>query len=244
MNGDNKWKDCRSSLPGKTMRMNERVQAALERGQKALSEYAAKQVLAAYGIPVTREILVQDKKQAVEAAGDIGYPVVLKACSPELMHKSESGAVVVGIDSAEALADAYDRVVAAVSVPLEGILIQELVHGRRELVVGLNRDPQFGPCVMFGLGGVLTEAIKDVVFRVAPFDRTEAVEMTTELRSKAILDEFRGEAAADRDTLARTLQAVGRVALDHDAIAEIDINPIIIDARGGIKAVDALVVLS
>ena len=229
--------------PGHALMMNKLVQAAMEKGQKALSEYAAKQLLAAYGVPVTREILAQEKKQAVEAADTIGYPVVLKACSSELMHKSESGVVVVGIDTADALLTAYDRVVSATSAPLEGILIQEMVYGRRELVVGLNRDPQFGPCVMLGLGGILTEAIKDIVFRVAPFDQTEALDMMDELRSTAILDSFRGEAGVDRTILGKTLQAVGQVALDHDAIAEIDINPIIIDARGDIKAVDALVIL-
>lgn len=229
--------------PEYALMMNKLVHAAMEKGEKALSEYTAKQLLAAYGVPVTREILAREKDQAVEAAGNIGYPVVLKACSPELMHKSESGAVVVGIENTEALMAAYDRVVSATSAPLEGILIQEMVHGRRELVVGLNRDPQFGPCVMLGLGGVLTEAIKDIVFRVAPFNQNEALDMMDELRSKAILDSFRGEAAVDRTILGKTLQAVGQVALDHDAIAEIDINPIIIDARGNIKAVDALVVL-
>ncbi len=215
----------------------------MEKGQKALSEYDAKQLLAAYGVPVTRERLVQERGQAVEAADDIGYPLVVKACSPELMHKSESGAVAVGIENATALLEACDRVVAAVGTPLPGILIQEMVAGQRELVVGLNRDPQFGPCVMLGLGGVLTEAIKDVVFRVAPFDHGDALDMMAELRSKAILDTFRGQAAVDRDALSQTLRAVGRMALDHDAIVEIDINPIIIDAQGRIKAVDALVVL-
>ena len=228
--------------PGNVMTMNELVHDAMEKGQKALSEHAAKQLLAAYGVPVTREILAREKGQAVEAADTIGYPVVLKACSPELMHKSESGGVVVGIENATTLTEAYERVVAATDAPLEGILIQEMVHGRRELVIGLNRDPQFGPCVMLGLGGVLTEAIKDIVFRVAPFDQAEALDMMDELRSKAILDHFRGEAAVDRTILGKTLQAVGQIALDHDAIAEIDINPIIIDARGDIKAVDALVV--
>ena len=224
--------------------MNPLIPSALDKGQRALSEYAAKKLLATYDIPVTREILAQNKDEAVSAAEAIGYPLVVKACSPDLMHKSESGAVILGIGNVDGLTRAYDRVLAAVNAPLEGVLIQEMVKGQRELVVGLNRDPQFGPCVMLGLGGILTEALKDVVFRVAPFDHGEALDMMNELRSRAILDTFRGQAAVDRSVLGQTLQAVGRMALDHEAIAEIDINPMIIDAEGHIKAVDALIVLN
>jgi acetate---CoA ligase (ADP-forming) subunit beta len=112
------------------------------------------------------------------------------------------------------------------------------------LGLGLNRDPQFGPCVMLGLGGVMTEILKDTVFRVAPFDRIEALDMMAELRSHAIFDNFRGQAPADREAICRSLIALGQIGLDHAAIAEIDINPMIIDADGRSVAVDALVVLS
>lgn len=224
--------------------MKDLIQSAVEKGARALSEYDAKRFLQAYGIPVTRETLARDKQEALAAARDIGYPVVLKACAAALMHKSEAGAVAVGIADDARLQEAYDRVTGAVSLPLEGILIQEMVPGQRELVVGLSRDPQFGPCVMVGLGGVLTEVLKDIAFRVAPFDRREALEMLAELRCSNMLDAFRGQAAADREALCDTLIAVGQIGLDHAAVAEIDINPIIIDARGRIKAVDALVVLA
>ncbi|MFZ1984207.1 MAG: acetate--CoA ligase family protein [Desulfatitalea sp.] len=223
--------------------MNQLIRTALEKGDPALSEYGAKQMLKAYGIPVTRETLVQSKEEAVAAARAMGYPVVVKACSPRLMHKSESGAVAVGIKDDADLRRAYDAIVGAVRLPLEGVLIQQMVRGSRELVVGLTRDAQFGPCVMLGLGGVLTEVLNDTVFRVAPFDAGEALEMMAELRATAILDAFRGQAPADRKTLAETLTAVGRMALEHEAIAEIDINPMIIDAQGRLTAVDALIVL-
>ncbi|RJQ73639.1 MAG: carboxylate--amine ligase [Desulfobacteraceae bacterium] len=224
--------------------MNDLIRSAQSKGDQALSEYGAKRVLEAYGIPVTRESLVQTRDEAVTAARAIGYPVVVKACSPRLMHKSEAGAVALGIPDDATLLKTYDRITASVKPPLEGVLIQEMVHGQRELVVGLTRDPQFGPCVMLGLGGVLTEALKDMVFRVAPFDHTEALDMMDELRSKAILEQFRGQAPADRKTLSEILIAIGRIGLERAEIDEIDVNPIIIDPLGRIKAVDALFVLA
>lgn len=224
--------------------MKKLIESAVEKGAKALSEYDAKQLLSSYGIPVTRETLVQNQDEALAAARAIGYPVVLKACAAELMHKSESGAVAVGIRDDAHLREAYDRVAAATDIALQGILVQEMVEGQRELVVGLNRDPQFGPCVMVGLGGILTEVLKDVAFRVAPFDTAEALEMLDELRCRDMLDAFRGQAPADKAALCEALVAVGRIGLEHAAVAEIDINPIIIDPRGRIKSVDALVVLN
>ncbi len=223
--------------------MHPLIRSALGKGDPALSEYNSKLLLRAYGIPATRETLVQSPGEAAAAAEALGYPVVVKACSPRLMHKSEAGAVAVGIQNEADLLKAYDRISAAVAQPLEGMLIQEMVRGSRELVVGLTRDAQFGPCVMLGLGGVLTEVLNDTAFRVAPFDTVEALDMMGELRSHAILDNFRGQAPADRNLLAETLTAVGRMALENEAIAEIDINPLIIDAQGRLTAVDALIVL-
>lgn len=219
------------------------IQSALQRGQKALSEYNSKKLLAGYGIPVTREALVQSATEAVLAASTIRYPVVLKACAPELMHKSESGGVEIGIRNETDLRQAYDRIVGSAKIALEGILVQEMIPGQRELVLGLNRDPQFGPCVMLGLGGVLTEVLQDTAFRVAPFDPIEARDMTTELRAKTIFSSFRGQAPADTETICRALTALGQIGLDHPAVAEIDINPMIIDPGGRVVAVDALVVL-
>ncbi|MBI5603558.1 MAG: acetate--CoA ligase family protein [Deltaproteobacteria bacterium] len=219
------------------------IQTALAKGQKALSEYQSKQLLKVYELPVTREELAQNAEEAAAIAGRLGYPVVLKACSPVLMHKTEAGAVEIGLKTEEEVRSACQRLVQSATVPLEGILVQEMVRGNRELVLGLSRDPQFGPCVMLGLGGVLTEIINDTVFRVAPLEAVDAREMMLELRAKAILDPFRGQAAADRETISRSLMAIGRIGLENPAIAEIDINPMIIDPDGRVKAVDALVVL-
>ena len=219
------------------------IQAGLEKGHPALSEYNSKKVLEKYGIPVTKEILAKSQDEAAAAGGKIGYPVVMKACSPELMHKSESGSVKIGIKDEAELRGAYKEVIASVSMDLDGVLVQEMINGNRELVLGLSRDPQFGPCVMFGLGGIMTEVLKDNSFRVAPFDEVEARDMMSEIKAKALLEEFRGQAAADVDTISRSLVALGKIGLEHEAVAEIDINPMIIDAKGRVVAVDALVVL-
>ena len=219
------------------------IKIALDRGQKALSEYQSKQLLKAYGIPVTREELAQNADEAAAIAARLGYPVVMKACSPDLMHKSEAGAVEIGLKNEAEARAAYQRLIGATAQTLEGVLVQEMIRGNRELVLGLSRDAQFGPCVMFGLGGVLTEVINDTVFRVAPLEMIDAQEMMQELRAKAILDPFRGQAAADREVLGRSLMALGQIGLENEAVAEIDVNPMIIDPAGRVKAVDALVVL-
>ena len=219
------------------------IKTAIEQGQKALSEYQSKKLLSTYGIPVTKEEVARSADEAVAIAEGLGYPVVMKACSPELLHKSEVGAVVIGLKSTSEVRETYYRIAESASVPLEGILVQEMIRGNRELVLGLSRDSQFGPCVMFGLGGVMTEIINDTVFRVAPLDWIDAQEMMKEIKAKAILDRFRGQEAADRETIARSLIALGRIGLENEAIAEIDINPMMIDPNGQAVAVDALVVL-
>jgi succinyl-CoA synthetase beta subunit len=216
-------------------------QEAQEQKFKALSEYRSKKLLADYGIPVTRELLVKSKKEAVSAAEKIGFPVAMKACSPELMHKSESGCIALGIGSENDVNQAYDRIISSVSVELEGVLVAEMIPGSREIVLGLTREPQFGPCVMLGLGGVMTEILNDTVFRVAPFDQAEAIDMISELKSRAMFEEFRGEKPADVDTICKCLMALGKIGLDNPDISEIDINPLKIDPAGRVIAVDALI---
>lgn len=225
------------------MKPDKIIASAVSRGQRALSEYESKLVLQAYGIPVTREKTVNSKESAMAAAREIGYPLVLKACSPDLMHKSEGGLVVLGLTDEAALLDAYDKLTGRLKKMTADILVQEMISGNRELVIGLNRDPQFGPCVMLGLGGIMTEILKDTVFRMAPIDAIEAADMADQLRSRKILDAFRGQAPVDRETLYRCLIGAGQIGLDHDAVMEIDINPLVVSATGEITAVDALIVL-
>ncbi|MGD8256183.1 MAG: acetate--CoA ligase family protein [Desulfobacterales bacterium] len=220
------------------------INVALDKGQKALSEYESKQLLNAYGIPITKEALATSPEDAVSAAETIGYPVALKACSPQLMHKSESGVIELGIKDQSGVKSAFQKISGLVNSDLDGILVQEMISGQRELVMGLNRDPQFGPCVMFGLGGILTEVLNDTAFRVAPIDEIDALDMISEIRSRAILEAFRGQAPADQKTLCSSLIALAEIGLKYESIAEIDVNPMMIIPDGRVVAVDALVIMS
>ncbi len=220
------------------------IKKAVDQGRKALSEYESKQVLAAYGVPVTREALARTPEEAVQAASRLGYPVVLKACSWQIMHKSEGGLVALNLGCEDDVKKAFDRISGRLSGPVDGMLVQEMVSGKRELVVGMNRDPQFGPCVMLGLGGIMTEILNDAVFRMAPVDMLEVEDMAGQLRCKKILDAFRGDGPVDREALFRCVSGAGQIGLDRETVAEIDINPVLVSSDGSVKAVDALIVLA
>jgi acetate---CoA ligase (ADP-forming) subunit beta len=221
--------------------VKELLSQAIKSGRQALSEYESKQVIAAAGVPVTREALVHSQQEAMDQAAAIGFPVVLKGSSPALTHKTEMDMVRVNLQNEDDVARAYDEL-AGKGIDLDGVLIQEMVKGNREFVIGLTRDPQFGPCVMFGLGGIFTEALKDVSFRVAPLSEHDAREMIGEIRAAKLLDAFRGDRAVDRKILVKALIGIGQLGMDHDEIAEIDINPLIVK-EGRPVAVDALVIL-
>ncbi len=214
---------------------------AVAKGQKALDEHEAKMVLAAYGVPVTREEIAHSENNAVEIAEEIGYPVVVKACSAEIMHKTGRGLIALNIQCEEALRSAYTSVQIAAGGQIP-ILIQEMAPGNREFAAGMTRFPGFGPCVLFGLGGIYAEALNDITFRVAPLDTTEADRMMNDIRARALLTELRGMPAADRSALGSILQTIGNIAILHKEIAEIDLNPIILFGAEPIVA-DALFVL-
>lgn len=218
------------------------IKDALQKGRSVLSEYEAKQVLAAYGIPVTREYLVENRADVEKAAREIGYPLVMKGCSSEIVHKTEKGLIHVDIRSnAEAL-KVFDEIKAGLNVFRCSVLIQEMVKGRRELVMGLTRDDQFGPCVMFGLGGIFTEILKDISFRKAPLEKNDAVEMMQEIKGHKILGAFRGMEAVDVESLADMLIRLGQIGLEVEQVREIDLNPVII-SRGKPVVADALMIL-
>ena len=219
------------------------IDEAVAKGQKALDEYEAKQFLKEHGVLVTREEMAGSVDEAKAAAERLGYPVVLKACGPDITHKTERNLVKVKIDSPGELEKAYAEIEANLAGdPYQGMLVQEMIKGEREFVIGLIRDPQFGPCVMFGLGGIFTEVLKDTSFRVAPLEKYDALQMMEEIRAKALLEPFRGKPAVDREALAAALIAVGEIGMRYEAVKEIDINPIIISGDKPV-AVDALVVL-
>lgn len=217
------------------------IERALKEGRNTLSEFESKQVLAAHGIPVTREILVKDLKDLMGAARKIGYPLVLKGCASDIAHKTERGLIKVDIRNRKEAASAFEEIMARMGAA-GAVLVQEMVKGQRELVIGLTRDPQFGPCVMFGLGGIFTEILKDIAFRVAPLEKRDALDMMQEIRGHRILEAVRGLAAADMDALSDILIKVGRIGLENETVKEIDINPVIISGNRPV-AVDALVVL-
>jgi acetate---CoA ligase (ADP-forming) subunit beta len=217
------------------------IQEAVAKGQKTLSEYESRMVIESAGVLVAAAALAKTKEEAILEADKMGYPVVMKGCSAALAHKTEAGMVALNISNSEEVSKVFDELTGKIK-NLDGVLVEKMVRGSREFVIGLTRDPQFGPCVMFGLGGIFTEAIKDVTFRVAPLSREDALEMIDEIKTKMLLGEFRGGPAVDREALAKALVGVGDLGVKYDSIAEIDINPLIICGDKPV-AVDALVVL-
>ncbi len=219
------------------------IDAAKSRGERTLSEYDSKRILAAYAIPVTREVLVSRLAQARDAAKTLGYPVVLKACAAEATHKTEKGLVAVNLSSDRALGDAFRTINQRAGPAFTGgFLVQQMIRGEREVAIGMIRDEQFGPSVMFGLGGIFTEVLEDVVFRIAPVRKRDALEMVRSIRGHKLLEAIRGMPAVDLAALTRSIVALGRIGLDHPEIEQIDVNPMIVTGADPV-AVDALVVL-
>ncbi|MFD6971282.1 acetate--CoA ligase family protein [Streptomyces sp. NPDC059949] len=223
-----------------------KAQALMRPGQQ-LSEHAAKQLLRAYGIRVPREQLVTSAAAAVRAAGLVGYPVVMKASGPQLGHKTELGLVKIGLTSASQIRDAYRELTDIAryeNVPLDGILVCQMVERGVEMVVGVTQDDLFGPTVTVGLGGVLVEVLHDAAVRVPPFGEDQARAMLTELRGHALLEGVRGAPPADVDALVEVILRVQRMALElGDELSELDINPLMVLPRGqGAVALDALAI--
>ena len=210
----------------------------------SLSEFESRKVLDGYGIPLVTTVLATTRREAMDAAAEIGYPVVLKGCSADLTHKSEAGVVRLNLTTAGEVASAFDAIETAASGALDGILVQPQVRGTREFVAGMIRDTQFGPCVMFGLGGIFTEVLDDACFRIAPLRERDAISMMDGIRGAAILGPVRGMAAADRSALSGILVALGRIGLECDEIEAIDVNPLLLQEDGTPVAVDAAVWIS
>ena len=215
---------------------------------EALSEHASKQLLRAYGVRASRDVLCDSATQAVQAAKSIGYPIVMKVSSPDLTHKSDLGLVRIGVGTAREVRTVYDELMRKARraggkrARIDGVLVSETVSGGVETVVGVSHDPLFGPVVMVGLGGVFVEVLRDVSFRVPPFDRDEAGRMVRELQGFPLLDGARGQRPVDVDALVDVIMNVQRLAMDFAGdVRELDINPLIVRPRGAV-ALDALVV--
>lgn len=220
-------------------------------GRLSLGDSEARQILTAYGLQIPKSEIAATPDEAIDIARQIGYPVVLKIASPDILHKTDVGGVKVGLGNAEDVRDAFELMVyrAQRYLPqahLWGCLVQEMVPaGGQEVLVGMNRDPQFGPLVTFGLGGIYVETLKDVTFRVAPFSVYEAEQMLNEIRAHAIIDGVRGKPPLDKAAIVDTILRISQLVQDFPEIVELDINPLMVYPQGqGAIAIDMRLVLS
>jgi acetyl-CoA synthetase (ADP-forming) len=220
---------------------------AYKEGRKFLLETEAKTVCMEYGIPVTKFQLAKNEAEAVKFAEEIGYPIVLKIVSPDIIHKSDVGGVVVGLKTAKDVRNAYKQILSNVKkhkadAKIVGVLVQEMAPSSTEVIVGAIKDPQFGPALMFGLGGIFVEVLKDVTFRVAPITVDEAREMITEVKAYPLLKGYRNQPPADIEAIVQILLNTSRLVMEHQEIKELDLNPIMVYEKGA-KTVDARIIL-
>lgn len=225
------------------MKNIEIIEKAVRESRSALTEAEAKQVLQNFDIPVVNEIICNNINELEKATSQISFPVVLKGLGSRLTHKTEKGLVRLNLKNPEELQSAAIYIKDAAGKDLEGFLLQPMLPGNREFVAGLFFDSQFGPVIMFGLGGIFTEAIGDVVFRLAPLDKKEANSMISDIRARKLLGNFRGEKAPDVNALVNVLLGLSAIAMSIPQINEIDINPLLVSGDGKVTAVDALIVL-
>jgi len=219
------------------------INAKLLSSSKSIMEDEAKKIFNLFHIPVVEEKKAAGVNQVLDACREFGFPVVLKGIGANILHKTESGLVRVGLASEDQVREAVLQMKTAVEDDLEVFLVQPVVSGKREFVAGMFKDPQFGPVIIFGLGGVLTEALKDIVFKIAPLNDVDMEDMFEQLSSKQLLQEFRGEKKADKKAVKTILKGLSDIALAFPDIKEIDINPLIIQPDGSPVAVDGLIVL-
>ncbi|MBM4248527.1 MAG: acetyl-CoA synthetase [Euryarchaeota archaeon] len=228
------------------MKAEEILTAAKAEGRRVLDVHESRQVLLELGVPMNRSALAADRLSAVKAASEIGFPVVMKIVSPDVVHKTEVGGVKVGLRDAAGTGAAFDAMMASVGekrpdARVRGVVVEEMVRGT-ELIVGSSCDPQFGRMLMFGMGGVFVEVYKDVSFRLVPISTFDAREMIEEIRGKAIFEGARGHPRADKESLAKVLVDISTGVARHPDIEELDINPLMVTEKG-LVAVDARVIL-
>ncbi len=229
-------------------RVSELIAATRSTGRTALLEPEANQICAIYGIPVAPWRLAETVEAAVHHAEAIGYPVVLKVVSPEILHKSDVGGVHVDLKTPHAVRSAYHSILTTTKhhrpdASIRGLLVQKMEPPSTEVVIGLIRDPTFGPAVMFGLGGIFVEVLKDVSFRLAPITTGEAREMIHEIQAFPLLQGLRGRDPVDIDALVEILLNVARLGVERDAVDQVDLNPVFASPSGAV-AVDARILLT
>jgi acetyl-CoA synthetase (ADP-forming) len=223
------------------------IEQAKKEGRKALLEPEAKLICVEYGIPVTEFKVAANEKEAVKFADEIGYPVVLKVVSPEIVHKSDAGGVMINLQNPSDVSDAYRKILENAkkynaNARIVGVLVQEMAPQSTETIVGAIKDPQFGQTIMFGLGGVFVELLKDVNFRIAPITADDAKEMITQLKAYPLLKGFRNSPPADIDALVGILLSTSRLVMENPEIKELDLNPVLAYQKGA-KTVDARIIL-
>lgn len=219
-------------------------------GRKNLLEEEGQEVLKAYGVPLPKSILATKDREAVSAAKKIGYPVVMKIASPQIIHKSDAGGVKVGLKTPQEVKKAFKEIIKNAKkydkkATIKGVLVQEMVKGGKETIIGSKQEPGFGPVVMFGMGGIYVEVLKDVTFRIAPITNLEADEMISSIKTSKLLQGVRGEKASDVQKLSECLQKISQLVTDFDEIKELDLNPALVFEKGkGCKVVDVRIGLS
>ena len=226
----------------------ELIEQAKKQGRAVLTEIESKQILDEAGIPVAKTKLATDANEAVSIADDVGYPVVLKIVSEDVTHKSDVGGVKVGVESADDVRTAFDDIIASVKAAqpdasIDGVAVQKMAPAGTEVIIGVSKDPQFGPVVMFGLGGILVEVLKDVAFRIVPLEPRDARQMIREIKGFPVLEGVRGQDAADLDALEGLILQISQLIDAHPEIEELDLNPVLAYNDGCI-AVDARIVVA
>jgi len=220
---------------------------AKSENRKFLLETEAKTVCSHYGIPVTKFMLAKRPEDATSFAEKIGYPVVMKIVSPDVIHKFDVGGVVLNLKTAKEVESAFKKIVENVKkhkpdAKIMGVTVQEMAPASTEVIVGGIKDPQFGQTLMFGLGGIFVEILKDVTFRIAPVTEEEAKEMITEVKAYPLLQGYRGTPPADTGAIMRILLATSKLMMSHENIKELDLNPVMVYEKGA-KTVDARIIL-
>jgi acetate---CoA ligase (ADP-forming) subunit beta len=216
-------------------------------GKMVLTEIEAKQVIEKAGIKVTRTKLAASIKEAQSVSKEIGFPVVLKIASPDITHKSDAGGVKTGLKSVKEVKKAWEDIMASIKVKfpgakIEGVSVQEMARPGVEIIIGMFKDPQFGPVIMFGLGGIFVEVLKDVAFRLIPLERHDAAEMIEEIKGKILLNGYRGQEPANKEVLVDILLKVSTLVEKTPEIKELDLNPVFAYKDTAV-AVDARIVL-
>lgn len=223
------------------------IDRARQEGRTVLNEIESKQILEEAGVPVATARLAATPEEAVAAATQAGYPVVLKVVSPDVTHKSDVGGVRLGLDSPETVTAAFQEITASVKrhqpdARIQGVAVQKMARSGIEVIIGMSKDPQFGPVLMFGLGGILVEVLKDVAFRIVPLERRDARQMIREIKGFPVLDGVRGQEPADLAAIEDLLLKVSTFVEAHAEIEELDLNPVFA-YEDGVIAVDARIVV-